>query len=60
MEPAAGLGEEGLAGVEGAGDDGLVLEVDFDSGADGIAIGGGAVASEVEGEEGGVGFEVVF
>lgn len=61
VEPARGLGEEGLSGVEGAEvGDGLVFEVDGDAGADGIARGGFGGAGEVEGEEGGVGLEVVF
>ena len=61
MEPTRGLGEEGLAGVEGAKKGGcLAFEVDGDAGADGIAWGCFGGAGEVEGKEGGVGLEVVF
>ena len=54
VEPAGRLGEEGLASMEAAEDDGLVLQVDFDAGPDGISRGGFSGAGEVEGEEGGV------
>lgn len=52
MEPAGGLGEERLAGMESAEvGDGLVFEMDFDTGTDGVARGGFSVSGEVEGEE---------
>lgn len=52
VKPAGGLGEEGLAGVEGAEvGKGLILKVDFDPGADGVARGGFGGAGQVEGEE---------
>jgi len=49
-----------LAGVEGAEEDGLILEMDFDPGTDGVTIGCFTIAGEVKGEESGVGIEVVF